>query len=431
MNNYTYNFNNNILHLSSVIFAIAIIHTFLTKQILKLSHKFETGSIPEKLFHFLGEVEIVFGFWAFVFILILSVSNGIDEAVSYVNSVNFSEAIFVFVIMTIAATKPIIQLAKNLILLFCKILPLKDKTAFFIAALILGPLLGSFITEPAAMTVVAILLKENIFNKNVSKKFKYAALGLLFVNTSIGGTLTNFAAPPILVVSSAWKWSSFFVFKTFGLKSILATVIGTILFVFFFKKEFSRLNKENKDSYNEKQILLWIKILNCIFIIVTVLFHNYISFYVALFLFFLGWHDVTKEYQGPLKIKESLLVGFFLGGLVTLGGLQGWWLQSTISHLSEHQLFFGSTILTAFTDNAAITYLATLVPNLSQFAKYTIMSGAIAGGGLTVIANAPNPSGYGILKDSFGKDGISPLGLFLGALPFTILAMFIFLNHSY
>jgi len=151
------------------------------------------------------------------------------------------------------------------------------------------------------------------------------------------------------------------------------------------------------------------------------------SFFIPLFLLFLGWCSVAKEYQEDLRIKESLLVGFFLGGLVTLGKLQDWWLQPVLMNLGDVPLFWGALSLTAFTDNAALTYLGTLVPNLSESAKYALVTGAVAGGGLTVIANAPNPAGYGLLRDSFGEDGISPFGLFLGALPFTLLAAAIFL----
>jgi Na+/H+ antiporter NhaD/arsenite permease-like protein len=79
------------------------------------------------------------------------------------------------------------------------------------------------------------------------------------------------------------------------------------------------------------------------------------------------------------------------------------------------------------TDNAALTYLGTLVPDLTPGARYALVAGAVAGGGLTVIANAPNPAGYGLLRDSFGEDGISPLNLFLSALPFTLLAAAAFL----
>ncbi len=60
--------------------------------------------------------------------------------------------------------------------------------------------------------------------------------------------------------------------------------------------------------------------------------------------------------------------------------------------------------------------------------KYALVAGAVAGGGLTVIANAPNPAGVGILQDAkvFEKEGISPLGLLLGALPPTVMAIVFF-----
>jgi Na+/H+ antiporter NhaD/arsenite permease-like protein len=86
-------------------------------------------------------------------------------------------------------------------------------------------------------------------------------------------------------------------------------------------------------------------------------------------------------------------------------------------------MFIGATALTAVTDNAALTYLGTLVPNLSDAMKYSLVAGAVAGGGLTVIANAPNPIGYGILNKNLGEDGISPLYLFLGSLPYTLIAI--------
>ena len=84
-------------------------------------------------------------------------------------------------------------------------------------------------------------------------------------------------------------------------------------------------------------------------------------------------------------------------------------------------LFLTSTVLTAFNDNALITYLASLVPNLDESLKIAVVAGAVTGGGLTVIANAPNPAGQALLNRFF--DGaIRPVGLFLGALPPTVIA---------
>jgi Na+/H+ antiporter NhaD/arsenite permease-like protein len=131
---------------------------------------------------------------------------------------------------------------------------------------------------------------------------------------------------------------------------------------------------------------------------------------------------ITHEYQEKLKLKESLLVGFFLAGLVTLGGMQGWWLQDLLARLPDLALFFGATALTGVTDNAALTYLGSLVEGLTESAKYYLVAGAVTGGGLTVIANAPNPAGYGILNTQFEDGGISPLYLLISALfPTTIM----------
>mgnify|MGYP001553391233 FL=1 len=113
-------------------------------------------------------------------------------------------------------------------------------------------------------------------------------------------------------------------------------------------------------------------------------------------------------------------MGFFLAGLVIHGGLQGWWIQPVLGSLGEVALFAGATILTAFNDNALITYLATLVPGFTEQLKFAVVSGAVTGGGLTVIANAPNPAGQSILQRYF-PNGISPLGLLLGALLPTLI----------
>jgi hypothetical protein len=342
------------------------------------------------------------------------------------NQVNYSEAVFVFVIMCLASTRPVMQAANLLIDTLARLLPLPSGVAFFLTALIVGPLLGSLITEPAAMTVVALMLRDRLFSQNISLKLRYAILGLLFVNISIGGTLTHFAAPPVLMVVNAWKWDLAYVFQNIGSRSLLAVLLGTFITAIVFWRELARINipaaKENR-----KAAPLWLTLIHFGIMTLTIVYHSHIAFVLPLFLLFIGMAEVTHEHQNPLKIRESLLVGFFLGGLVTLGGLQGWWLKDIVAALNSKALFLSATGLTAITDNAALTYLGTLVPNISDQAKLALVSGAVAGGGLTVIANAPNPAGYGILQKSFGADGISPLGLFLAALPATLLAMFIYI----
>src|SRR3990170_4994402 len=129
----------------------------------------------------------------------------------------------------------------------------------------------------------------------------------------------------------------------------------------------------------------------------TVFNAHYPALFLGGFLFFLGFARATAPYQSRIELKTPLLVGFFLAGLVIHGGLQGWWIAPVLSRLPEGPLFIGATALTAINDNALITYLATLVPSLGDELKLAVVQGAVVGGGLTVIANAPNPAGQALL----------------------------------
>jgi Na+/H+ antiporter NhaD/arsenite permease-like protein len=83
--------------------------------------------------------------------------------------------------------------------------------------------------------------------------------------------------------------------------------------------------------------------------------------------------------------------------------------------------------LTAVTDNAALTYLGSLISGLSEHDRYMLMAGAVTGGGLTVIANAPNPAGVALLRRGFNDESIGAAGMFLGALAPTAVAAAFFL----
>lgn len=425
----------NIELLGTILFACAVLHTFMVKKFENLAHKYPEGSIGENFYHFLGEVEAVFGIWAALFIGGYSIIEGfahyddahhvIGGALHYLESLNFTEPAFVFVIMCMAGTRPIIMLTEKIIKGASKVIPFPRRMAFYIATLVIGPLLGSFITEPAAMTVTALILLDYFYSNNMSKKFMYATLGLLFVNVSIGGTLTHFAAPPVLMVAGKWHWGMGFMMTHFGYKAAVAVIVGTVTTAIVFKKELAGELQDKANHQNEMKPTWWMNMIHIIFLALVVYTAHHMVFFLGLFLFFLGFATVTQEYQDKIKLKESLLVGFFLGGLVTLGGVQAWWLKPLLSSMSDFVLFVGSTGLTAITDNAALTYLGSLV-ELSDTAKYSLVAGAVSGGGLTVIANAPNPAGFGILKRAFGEEGINPLGLLAGAIPATILAMICF-----
>lgn len=410
---------------ATVIFAIAILHTFLVSKFAHIAHKYPEGSMGENFWHFMAEVEAVFGMWAAVFLLFMIGVNGFNSPIVYLESLNFTEPGFVFVIMAMAGTRPVIKLAEKIIVIISRLIPLPKKMAFYFTALVIGPLLGSFITEPAAMTVTAIILLKNFYSKEMSTKFKYATIGLLFVNVSIGGTLSHFAAPPVLMVAGKWGWGMGHMFLNFGYKAAISCAISSLVISFMFKKELLGDFQLRGDNTQKMLPPAWLTFTHVIFLALVVMTAHHMVVFMGIFLFFLGFTVVTKEFQDEVQVKSSLMVGFFLAGLIVLGGQQQWWLQPLISSLSDQVLYFGATALTGITDNAALTYLGSLV-ELTDSAKYFLVAGAVTGGGLTVIANAPNPAGYGILKDSFGTDGISPLGLLKGALFPTFIAILCF-----
>ena len=534
---------------ATLIFFLAIVHTFLSSKFMAIAHRLEheheerqaRGEVPEKsvshgaeLFHFLGEVEAIFGIWAIALVAAIVVFFDWTTAKYYLSHrVNFTEPLFVVVIMTLAATRPILRLSE---LLMQKIANLMggSLTAWWFTILTFGPILGSFITEPAAMTISALLLGKKFYELDPPESFKYATLGLLFVNISVGGTLTHFAAPPVLMVASPWDWGTVFMLKQFGWKAVEGILIANALYYFIYRKHFGALEekfqfrrvkdeirtthfcrnemeeefekvieaiddelqvqesfenqveevtqrvqerlepqylekvvasgvdrdlahkaferrfeevklaqvreaipmvlpKEQRAPYadpewdeREDPVPAWVTAIHIFFLAWTIFNAHYPALFIPGMLFFLGFAQVTSPYQNRVNLKPALLVGFFLGGLVIHGGVQGWWIEPVLGSLSEIPLMLGATILTAFNDNAAITFLATLVPTFSDSLKYAVVAGAVAGGGLTVIANAPNPAGQSILKKYF-ENGVSPVGLLKGALLPTAIVWLVFL----
>jgi hypothetical protein len=535
--------------IATLIFFLAIIHTFLTSKFLAVSHKWENEhknkitkgqagkysvSHGSKLFHFLGEVEAVFGIWAAALVVAIIGFYDWSTVVNYIShTVNFTEAMFVVVIMTLASTRPILKLTEFFMWKFANLFG-GTLTAWWFTILTIGPILGSLITEPAAMTISALLLSSKFYALEPNEKFKYATIGLLFVNISVGGTFTHFAAPPVLMVAGQWDWGMVHMIQHFGWKAGLGILLANSLYYLIFRLELKQLQEkfamftlkdkiqkkymrqkdleaefdklENvlgdqlgfaneferrsqkmkkdigkiivdrhraafasegidinlaREAYeqrfdeiqrremrktipglmpeHERPIILdpewdnrdddvppWIMIVHVLFMIWTIYNAHHPALFIPGLLFFIGFSQVTTPYQNKIDLKPPLLVGFFLGGLVIHGGVQGWWIEPVLGNLNATLLLFSATILTAFNDNAAITFLSTLVPGFTDSLKYSVVAGAVAGGGLTVIANAPNPAGQAILKKHFGN-GISPGKLLLSALIPTIIMILCFL----
>lgn len=443
---------------ASIIFFLAIIHTFAAGFFVKLAHKYEhlhdeqlkklgvrdsahPDGVPEvsfrgTLFHFLGEIEAVFGLWVIALAGAAIYFHSWHDFQMYLSKDrNFTEPTFVVIIMAVASSRPVLRFAEMLMAMAAA-LGKGSPSAWWFSVLVIAPVLGSFITEPAAMTIGALLLAKRFYRHNPPPALAYGTLGLLFVSISIGGTFTNFAAPPVLMVAGPWKWTTAYMFEHFGWKSLTAILLSTTLYFVYFRKALKKMNdvvdgvsdgKFTEIPWHEREtpIPVWVTMVHLAFLVWTVYSAHYPVLFMGGFLFFLAFITATRHHQNEISLRGPILVGFFLAALVIHGGCQSWWIEPVINALSTQSLMLGATILTAFNDNAAITYLAAQVPGISTAAKYAVVAGAVTGGGLTVIANAPNPAGQSILSKYF-KDGISPLGLALGAIIPTILAYLCF-----
>ncbi|MBL4818641.1 MAG: putative Na+/H+ antiporter [Deltaproteobacteria bacterium] len=405
--------------LATVLLAIAVLHSFFIKQFQHWAKRFGKGSALENLFRMLGKIEIAFGLWATVFIVLFMGLEGYDKAISFLESRDFTEPCFIFVILALCSTRPILDAAENAILLIARRLPFARSVSFYLSILIFGPLLGNFITEPAAMTITALLLLKHFFGGGFSERFKYTSMAVLFVNVSVGGTLTPYAAPSVLMAAQAWDFDLAYVFMHFGLKGILVCLMTASLTALRFRKEIVAHPVEHSRKGNTP---LWLQLAHVFFLVLIVIFSHHIVLFCGVFLLFMAFFQVTTKYQERLRLREGLLVALFLGSLVVLSSLQGWWLEPLLARLSSDTLFIGALGLSAITDNTAITYLGSMIPDLSQQAQYALLAGAVCGGGLTVIANAPNPAGFSLLSPAFGDEGAAPLKLLRSAIIPTIIA---------
>lgn len=408
---------------ASVLFALALLHTFLASRVEHLAHRYPNHA---GLFHLFGEVEVVFGLWAAILILAIILLDSSQAAIRYLESRNYTESMLVFVLMVIAASRPLIEAAGTTNDRIARALPLPPVTARFLVVMSIMPLFGSFITEPAAMTVAALLLREQFLRHDLPVGFKYAVVATLFVNISIGGALTPFAAPPVLMVASKWDWDISFMITQMGWRTIIAVVFNAAVLTLIGHRWLKALPLQTQitdQTVRGRPIPFGVTLIHITFLTLAIVFHHHPVVFLGLFLFFLGYTNAYPMYQTRLMLREALLVAFFLASLVVLGGLQAWWLQDLLNGLEPTVLFFSATVLTAITDNAAITYLGSLVDGTDSAFRYALVTGALAGGGLTVIANAPNPAGYALLKQCFPEHSITAGKLLLSALAPTTVAI--------
>ena len=435
--------------LATVIFGLAILHTFLAPAIRRKAHEMlhrvardrdgdgvvepherpaDPKSFRVEILHFLGEIEAVFGLWVLPLFLILTFARGWKTAEGFIGGVHFTEPMFVVVIMAMAASRPVLDSAERTIGLIAG-LGGRTPFAWWLSILTVGPILGSFITEPAAMVICALLLGRQVFDRGTSLRLRYATLGLLFVNISVGGVFTHFAAPPVLMVAAKWGWGLSHMASTFGWKAAIGIVLAAGFYGLLFRGELRALASRplpHPAGATRAPVPAWVIGTHLGFLAWTVITNHTPALFIGGFLFFLAFTQASAVHQARLELRSPMLVGFFLAGLVIHGSLQQWWIAPVLGGLDALPLLLGAAALTAFNDNAAITYLASLVPSFGPEMKYAVVAGAVAGGGLTVIANAPNPAGQAVLGRYF-EGGISPLGLFAGAAAPTAILLLAFI----
>ena len=424
----------------------AVIHTLSVRTIHNLARKLESKYPPidgqrertmcVQALYFLSEVEIIFAIWGIPLFFTMAWFYGFDTALGYMNTRDFTEPLFVVIILSLTMSRPIVNTAEKLIHFLARGLG-GTLSAWWFTLLTIGPLLGSLITEAGAMGISAILLSQQFYEHQPSPKLAYVTIALLFINVSIGGLLTNFASPAVLILAHAWNWSNWEIMQIFGWKAIVGILTINLFYWAYFRKEFRRLNAKQVDFLHAhpgkaddgEKIPIWIIAVHLFFIFTVVMTSHYPAIFIAAYMFFIGFHQSTRHHQSALRLTRPLLVGLFLAGLVVHGGLQGWWVVRMLSGKTPMEVLGLGISLTAFSDNAAIAYLSTLIPNWGALFEYALFTGVVAGGGLTVIANAPNPAGYVILSKHF-EGGLSPLRLFLSALfpTFILYAIFVYFS---
>src|SRR5690606_33518904 len=326
-------------YLATVLFALAIIHTFSVPVFARLANK---GGPHAGLWHLLSEVEAVFGVWAAVLVACIFLLSGPGSAVSYVESSNFTEPAFVFAIMVVAASRPIIAVVGLMVNALARLLPMRRELSMYFVILAFVPLAGSFITEPAAMTLAALLLRDAYFRRHGQEGFKYMTIGVLFVNVSIGGVLTAYAAPPVLMVAATFGWASGYMATHFGWRAAVAVIFSAAAATFICRRYLldGTIGTASTEGSRAPVPALFLAI-RIAFLGAIVLSAHHLPIFTGLLLLFIGFAHAYSRHHNPLLIREGLMVGFFLAGLVVLGGLQKWWLQDLLGGLSPTVLYWG------------------------------------------------------------------------------------------
>lgn len=378
--------------------------------------------LPARL-RFITHPESAMVMWATVLLGVQWWGSGSTGVIKYVSRLHLIEPIYVATILIVCSTPSLIRSIRWTIFSVAHRLPVNTPMTFFVLAIVLGSLSGSIITEPAAMTLMCTIIGDTFLTSTRSDPFKYAVLGLILVSVSIGGALTPFSAPPIVMVATAWGWTLPVILRNFALPVIVSIVASTVIITMIFRRELTTpvaiVSRPRRPDWIVSTIAMTL-------LVATLIVRHSLPSLLAILLIATGVIMVTSRRVAIAAVESGVWVGLFLVGVIILGGLQTWWVAPIIRSLPPSQLFMASIVVSAVADNAALAYLGTLVPDICRIKQLAIVGGAVCGGGLTVIANAPNPIAFRLLAPAFGSNGINPVKLALAAVGPTLLVAALF-----
>lgn len=420
---------------SGFIFLLAIIHTFLTPKLFFLSERFRHKQLifteSSKKYYMLSEligilskVEIVFFVWAIPLFFLFWISEGFKLTITYFDTRNYSFPIYIMTIVVLTTSKPIIDFADRILTFLAKLGPNTPKMWWW--ALLLGsPLIACLVKEPGAMIIGSTLLLRKFYYLTPSRSFRYATMGLLFSNISMGGLLTPVSSRAFMLVQSSLNWKPGFLLAQFSWKAFIAIILSTTIYYVIFRKEFDKLPSTVRDRINFKYAIpWWISATHILFLAAILWIKPASVILAAFFVLFLLFHKMTVFYQNPLHLDKMALLGLFYTGVLIHGDLQGKWISLIMEKLPGLGVLIVSFILSACMDNSIAHYLAMNVTSSSDCYRYLVVAGVTAAGGLTLLANSANLLGYTVLKTSFLS--ISFVKLFYYGLTPSLVALTIF-----
>ncbi len=379
-----------------------------------------------ELYRFVSKVEIVFVLWAVPLFFWFLYTEGYRVTMAYFNSRNYNSAMFIVVIFLLLESRPIVYFAERLLSSIARIGKTSPKSWWW-TLMIATPLLTFLLKESGAMIIGATLLVRHFYAFSPSSRFAYATLGLLFSNISIGGLSSSISSRAMFVILPSLKWGHKFVFQYFAWKATLAILVSTTVCYLIFRKEFDTFPTTvlNRDFKGER-VPWWIICIHIILVWIVVWSRYTPLFIVAILLFYIGFQRFTIFYQSPLNIPKACLVGLFYAGMVIFGDLQEWWVLGIMHGMSDFGYMISSYMLSIFLDNALVNYLVHNLPVATDCYLYLVITGCMAAGGLTLLANMPNIIGYLLLRPAFRDSSISQGKLFLAALGPSFISLIVF-----